>query len=110
MGNQERVAETDAAPPMRIEWTVEALSDIDALRAHLAENSPAGAKRVLSRIFEAVTIHLADNPHAGRPGRIPGTRELVISRTSYVIPYQAFEGYIEILRVYHGAQEWPDSY
>jgi toxin ParE1/3/4 len=43
----------------------------------------------------------------GRPGRVPGTREFVIARTPYVVPYRVRGDAIEILRVYHGARLWP---
>ena len=45
----------------------------------------------------------------GRIGRWEGTRELVISRTPYIVSYRVMDDTVEILRVFHGAQEWPDS-
>jgi toxin ParE1/3/4 len=46
----------------------------------------------------------------GRPGRVPATRELLIPQTPYIIPYRVQQGTIQILRVYHGARRWPDSF
>jgi toxin ParE1/3/4 len=48
-------------------------------------------------------------PHRGRPGRWPGTRELVIPRTPYIVPYRVQGDLIEILRVFHGARRWPEE-
>ena len=45
-----------------------------------------------------------------RPGRVPGTRELVIPRTPFVVPYRLKSDIIQILRVYHGAHRWPKSF
>ena len=45
----------------------------------------------------------------GRIGRWEGTRELIISRTPYIVSYRVTDGVVEILRVFHGAQEWPDG-
>ena len=61
--------------------------------------------RVGQTIRQAVR-QLADAPGLGRPGRIPGTRELVVPGTSYIVPYRARSDAIEI--ILHGAQRWPD--
>jgi plasmid stabilization system protein ParE len=52
---------------------------------------------------------LARFPEMGRPGRIEGTRELVISRTPYIAAYRILGGTVQILRVLHGAQQWPEE-
>ena len=95
---------------MNIVWSPEAIQDLISLRAYIAEESPAGARRIVSRILHDVEHLLPDNPHMGRPGRVPGTRELVIPRTPYIVPYRVQRGTIEILRVYHGARRWPDRF
>lgn len=95
---------------MNILWSPEAVQDLTALRSHIAEDNPAAAQPVALRIVEAVEQHLPANPHMGRPGRVPGTRELVIPRTPYIVPYRVRRNVLEILRVYHGARRWPDSF
>jgi toxin ParE1/3/4 len=95
---------------MTIVWSPEAIQDLISLRAYIAEESPAGARRVVLRILHNVEHLLPDNPHIGRPGRVPGTRELVIARTPYIVPYRVLGEAIQILRVYHGARRWPDSF
>jgi toxin ParE1/3/4 len=50
---------------------------------------------------------LAEFPRVGRSGRIPGTRELVVLRTPYFLVYRIDEPLVEILRVVHGARQWP---
>lgn len=57
-------------------------------------------------IREAVE-RLADFPQRGRPGRLEGTRELVIVGTPYLAVYRTGETSVRILRVLHGAQDWP---
>lgn len=93
---------------MEIRWLEDALDDLDAAYAYIAADDPRAAARILLRIRNAVRA-LATQPHSGRPGRVPGTRELVISRTPYVAPYRVRERAIEILRVYHGARTWPEA-
>ncbi len=61
----------------------------------------------MNRIKERVA-ELANNPHIGRPGRVPGTRELIISKTPYIVPYQVSGDTLQILRVYHGSRQWPE--
>ena len=95
---------------MNIVWSPEAIQDLISLRAYIAEDSPAGARRIVLRILHDVEHLLPDNPHMGQPGRVPGTRELVIPRTPYIVPYRVQGESIQILRVYHGARRWPDSF
>ena len=95
---------------MNIVWSPEAIQDLISLRAYIAEESPAGARRIVLRILHDIEYLLPDNPHIGRPGRVPGTRELVIPRTPYIVPYRMQGASIQILRVYHGARRWPNSF
>lgn len=57
-------------------------------------------------LLEAVE-RLAARPNLGRPGRVAGTRELVIPGTPYVIPYRLRGDGLEIIAVFHGRQKWP---
>ena len=95
---------------MTIVWSAAAIEDLIALRATIAKESPAGARRIVLRVLRDIEHLLPDNPHMGRPGRVPGTRELVIPGTPYVVPYRVQGAAIQILRVYHGARRWPESF
>jgi toxin ParE1/3/4 len=95
---------------MIVEWSDEALGDLVSLQAYVAKDSPAAAKKTALFILESVEKNLPDHPQMGRPGRVVGTRELVISGTPYIVPYRLTSGVIEVLRVYHGARKWPDSF
>ena len=64
------------------------------------------ARRVVQRIQVAVE-HLASQPLIGRQGRVPGTRELIVQGTPFIIPYRVREETIEILDVLHAARRWP---
>lgn len=91
---------------MRVRWLDEAVTDLQALRTYIAHDNPAAAE-VAQRIREAVRI-MADYPAAGRPGRVPHTREFIVSGTPYILPYRVRADAVEILRVLHAAQKWPD--
>jgi toxin ParE1/3/4 len=58
------------------------------------------------RVKEAVE-YLIDHPNMGRPGRLVGTRELVISGTPFIAVYWVRGAAIQVLRVLHHAQRWP---
>ena len=44
----------------------------------------------------------------GRPGRVEGTRELVVAGTPYIVPYRVKAEIVQIITVLHSAQRWPD--
>ena len=92
---------------MRVRWLDQAVHDLEAVRAYIARDDPTAAGEVARRIREAVRT-VADYPAAGRPGRVPHTREIIVTGTPYIIPYRIRAGMVEILRVPHAAQEWPD--
>jgi len=91
-------------------WSPEAIDDLTVLRTYIAKDDPAAAQRVALRIVESVEMLLSENPDVGRPGRVPGTRELVISRTPFIVPYRVRGQRIQVLRVYHGARRWPERF
>jgi toxin ParE1/3/4 len=91
-------------------WSPEAIADLEALRAYIAQDDPAAARRVVLHIIHNVETLLPDNPEIGRPGRVPGTRELVIPRTPFIVPYRLVGRTIQVLRVFHGARRWPESF
>lgn len=92
---------------MRIVWTDLAVSDLAAARAYIAQENPQAAERQVARVLAAVG-GLLRFPEIGRPGRRAGTRELVINRTPYIAAYRLRGDTIEILRVIHSRQRWPE--
>ena len=91
---------------MRIEWHPLALSDFTDLIAYIASDNPQAAFRIHDEIRRR-TGTLATHPEAGRRGRVPGTRELVIAGTPYIAAYRTSSEVVTILRVLHGARLWP---
>lgn len=74
----------------------------------IEQDSPRAAILVDERIARQIVV-LIDHPEFGRPGRVDDTRELVISKTPYVVAYRIIGDAIRILRVLHGKQLWPDD-
>src|ERR1043166_2562180 len=93
---------------LRLEWSILARADRDAIFDYIEADSPRAAIAVDDRIREQVQA-LPRFPQSGRPGRIEDTRELVIDRTPYVVAYRVRDDTVRILRVLHGARRWPDD-
>lgn len=94
---------------MRIRWLRRAVRDLDAAEKFIAQDNSEAAAKVALTIVKAVS-QLKDQPGTGRAGRVPGTRELVIAETPYIVPYRVKNDVVEILRVYHSARKWPDGF
>ena len=73
---------------MRLEWSLFAQADRDAIFDYIEADSLQAAITVDDRIRVQVE-GLVQFPESGRPGRIEGTRELVITRTPYIVAYRA---------------------
>jgi toxin ParE1/3/4 len=93
---------------VNVRWLDDAVHDLAAIRAYIARDNPTSAAEVSQRIREAAQM-LSKFPAASRPGRIQGTREMVISGTPYLLPYRVKDGAVEILRMLHGARRRPEG-
>ena len=91
---------------MTVVWSPRAIQHLAALRAYIARDNPDAAAGVALTLLAAVE-RLAELPNLGRPGRLAGTRELVVPGTPFVIPYRVRSERLEIIAVFHGRQEWP---
>ncbi|MBI5330746.1 MAG: type II toxin-antitoxin system RelE/ParE family toxin [Betaproteobacteria bacterium] len=94
---------------MRIEWLNQALRDLEQEADWLAAKNPDAADDLLNTLDEQVSL-LVQQPGIGRPGRVPGTRELVIRRFPYLIPYRVRGETLEILRVFHTSRKPPEKW
>ncbi len=94
---------------MRVRWLRRALQNLDEEAEYIARDDPDAAAQMVDRIATSVE-RLATHPALGRTGRIPGTRELMVSGTPYVVPYRVRGETVEILRVFHGARKWPQKF
>ena len=91
---------------MTVVWSPRAIGHLADLRAYIASENPGAAARAATTLLAAVD-RLAAMPNLGRPGRVSGTRELVVPGTQYVIPYRVRGERLEIIAVFHGRQRWP---
>ncbi|HXT34334.1 MAG TPA: type II toxin-antitoxin system RelE/ParE family toxin [Chloroflexota bacterium] len=94
---------------MRVRLSPRAREDLRGHIRHIATDSPRSARLVRDRINNAVQ-QLALHPESGRPGRVDGTRELVILHTSYIAPYRVTNGILEIFAFIHDSRQWPPEF
>ena len=92
---------------MKVRWLAKALDDLEAVFEFIAEENPKAARDMAQRVWTAA-MTLAEHPGMGRPGRVDGTREWVITGTPYLVVYRVRHE-VEILRVLHGAMRWPPN-
>jgi toxin ParE1/3/4 len=83
---------------MRIGWSARAYEDRVAIFDYIEADSPSEQIEQLTRF-----------PEIGRPGRAEGTRELIIHATPYIVAYKVASKTVTILRILHGAQQWPET-
>lgn len=87
-------------------WVRRAITDRDEQMDYIAQDNPRAAIEQGDRMAHQVS-QLVQHPELGRAGRKQSTRELVISRTPFIVIYRIKGQRIELLRVLHGAQQWP---
>lgn len=93
---------------MKLEWSPLAIEDRISIFEFLEADSPRAAVRT-DKAIRAQTLRLVQFPQSGRPGRITGTRELVVRGLPYVVAYRVAADSVRIFRVLHGSQEWPNE-
>ncbi len=87
----------------RIRWTTEAADELEAAVRYVQQDNPDAARKLAQAVIDRIE-QLATFPGAGRPGEVKGTRELVVS--PYVAVYRYTNEIVEILHIWHGAQDW----
>jgi toxin ParE1/3/4 len=86
-----------------IRWTPEASDQLEAAVKHIQQDNPTAARNVAQAVIDRIE-QLATFPGLGRPGEVKGTRELL--SPPHVVVYRYTEEIVEILYIWHGAQDW----
>ena len=94
------------AKDLEILWLKKAFETLRAAVDHIALDHPQAAKNFMSQVEHQIAL-LRRHPHMGRVGKTTGTRELIIQRYHYIIPYRIKHDCIEIIRVFHMARQYP---
>lgn len=91
---------------MEVIWFKRAIWDLKSVKDYIGQDNSLAAQQIVQRIKNKVFL-LSEQPGIGRPGRVPGTKELLVDQTPYVLPYRVRDNKIEILRVLHTSRQWP---
>ncbi len=94
---------------MQVKWLRTALQNLDDEATFIAQDDASAARVVVERVLAAVAM-LAEQPGLGRPGRVPETRELIVAKTRYLVPYRVRGGTVEVLRVFHTSRRLPNKW
>jgi len=89
---------------MRLRWTAPAAQDLYRIIRYIRRDNPTAAREVAKTIYDGCES-LIHSPHRGRRGKQTGTRELVFSPLPYIAVYRVAEDIVEILHIWHGAQD-----
>ena len=90
-----------------VEWRQTARADLLTIVDYISDDNPDVAPQLKDDI-EAKVAKLPEHPKLYRPGRVAGTREMVVRR-NYVVVYAKDARAVSILRVLHAAQQWPPA-
>jgi addiction module RelE/StbE family toxin len=91
---------------LKIQITKPATTDLQEIDNYIRQDNPAAAARTVIRVLDAIE-YLSTFPTIGRVGRLPRTRELIVSRTSFIVVYQVRQQTVFVLRILHAARKWP---
>lgn len=94
---------------MRIKWLKPALNSLDSAMAYVAQDDAEAAAQ-MSEYIRLRVEGLAQQPYQGRPGQVSGTRELVIDKYPFIIPYRVKDGILQILEVFHTSRKPPQKW
>jgi toxin ParE1/3/4 len=94
---------------VKLRWTPLAVSHLEAAHQYLSQENRDAADKAIEQILSGVE-RLETHPEMGRKGRVPETRELVITGSPFIVAYRLHKESIEILSVLHGARKWPTRF
>ena len=96
----------------RVVWSRDALDELKDVTVYIARDNPPAARQVAAAI--RIAGQKLGEVATGRPGRVSGTYEKPVPRLPHLIAYNVErqaggDETIIILRVIHGARDWPDE-
>jgi toxin ParE1/3/4 len=94
---------------VRVNWLRAERANLIAVSEYISQDNPDAAAKTVAAIVRAVEA-LEHFPALGRPGRISGTRELVVSGTPYIVPYRVRGDVVQLIRIFHAARKWPSQF
>lgn len=90
----------------QLEFTRRTIHNIADAEAHIAQDNPAAAQKVVARIYKTAE-RLESFPETGRPGRVAGTREIPLDKYPYTIIYRIRPSKVVVYAVLHQSRQYP---
>lgn len=94
---------------MRVRWATPAKEQLVSAYQYIAVENRSAAARTAEQIWQSTQL-LARHPTAGREVRVPGTRELAVPGTPFIVAYRLRKNEVWVLAVLHAARKWPDEF
>lgn len=94
---------------MQVEWLRTALRNLDEEAAYLAQETPKAAHEFVQAMLMGLE-RVAEFPSMGKEGRIPGTREWIVPKWPYIVPYRIRDGRLQVMRIFHTRRQPPKSW
>ncbi|MDO8350769.1 MAG: type II toxin-antitoxin system RelE/ParE family toxin [Gallionella sp.] len=94
---------------MRVRWLQKAIRNLDAEADYIARENQTAAADMFVYVKNKVDA-MGEFPSSGRPGRVPSTRELVVDRYPFVVPYRVVGDELHVLRVFHTRRKLPKAW
>ncbi len=94
---------------MRLRFAEAAAQDLKDIVSYIAQDSPNAAEKVY-RAIVASAERVMEFPRVGRPGRLAGTREILVPSLPYLIVYEVDAEFVTILAVFHGARNLAQAF
>jgi toxin ParE1/3/4 len=91
---------------MRVRWTTDAADDLERICDYIARVVQVPHRMLRRRSSVALRI-FERFPQLGRQGRVDGTRELTFASLPFVAVYEVHPAEVRVLRILHGARQWP---
>ena len=95
-----------ARAALKVRWTPLAADDLSSAHEFLVEQNRSAAGKLIDRILTAIEV-LGRFPEMGRPGRVEGTRELVVP--PFIVAYRVTATDVQILSILQAARKWPEK-
>lgn len=90
---------------MKVRWSQDAEQDRREIFDFIEADNPVAAAK-MDLLFEKAADRAASFPQMGRPGELPGTREM-IPHPNYRLVYEIQDDAVYIHAVLHTARQWP---
>ncbi|MGI9406898.1 MAG: type II toxin-antitoxin system RelE/ParE family toxin [Hyphomicrobiaceae bacterium] len=89
---------------MIVEWTEEALADLDEVLGHYQSHSPEVARRMPERVLGSEAV-IQTFPKSGKYDQETDTYDAYVPHTRLILTYRITDEITQIIRVWHTSRD-----